>query len=329
MAKDLSQPIREVVLTVQASEAEMRLDHFLGDRIFWRSRTDLQHRIKTGTVLVNDGRAKPSTRLHARDVVRVKVRPEDMPDQDPSTIDVDVLFEDDAMIVVDKQAGLVVHPTGRHVYDTLMNALHLRYRDDDVEPHVVHRLDRNTSGVLVVAKSFATKQVLQDAFQNREPDKRYLALCVGTLDAGLEVDAPLGRDEEAEIRLKMCVRDDGQPSRTAVEVVERFDTHTLVRAKPITGRQHQIRVHLAHIGLPIVADPLYGDPRSVGGDPDGEPLLRRQALHAAELRITHPVSGEEMEFATPLPEDMAACVEVLRGGGTLHLLADEQSSRWA
>lgn len=335
MARDLSQKLRELVIHVEPGENEMRLDHFLGERVFWRSRTDLQSRIKAGTVLLNGSGSKSSSRVKTGDTVTVMIRPEDLPDQDPSTIPIDVLFEDESIIVVNKQADLIVHPTGKHVYDTLMNALHLRYRlsgeaDQGVEPHVVHRLDRNTSGVLVVAKTQEAKQALYSAFSNRRVGKSYLALCEGTVadDKG-EIEQPIGPDTESHIRIKMAVRPDGQASRTSWEVVERVPGHSLVKVRLHTGRQHQIRLHLSWLGHPILCDPLYGDPRSVGlaEEPDA-PILDRQALHASEISIEHPVTGEVMEFHAPFPKDMEKCLDHLRSDRHLDHLADHQSSRW-
>ncbi len=330
MAKDLSQFLQEVKFQVKDEDVDLRLDHFLVDKIFWRSRSDLQARIKRGAVLLEGKTTKPSSRLKLGDEVVVIVSPEDLPDQDPRDITIETIFENDQVIVVNKQAGVLVHPIGRHVYDTLMNALHLRFRHEgkNTEPHVVHRLDRDTSGVLVVAKNQEAKQHLQQIFQNRHPRKEYLALVEGVIqeDKG-EITASLGPDEKAEIRIKMCVRKDGQKCRSLWHVVERFPHHTLVRVAIETGRQHQIRLHLRHIGFPVVADPLYGDPRSVGRLGE-EPILERQALHAALLELQIPGAPGAQEFQAPLPQDMADVVEILRAGESLVQSRDVQSSRW-
>lgn len=335
MPKDLSQFLEEVRLPVGRDASGERLDLFLTDKIFWRSRTDLQNRIKRGKVLVNERRAKPSTRLQTGDEVCVIVEPSDLPDQDPAKIALDILHEEAGFVVVAKQAGLVVHPTGRHVYDTLMNALFLRYREngeteEGVEPHVVHRLDRDTSGVICVAKNFAVKKNVSEQFEARTPRKGYLALVEGRFpEDPVDCNAPIARDLKAEIKLKMCVQEDGLASHTRFEVVENFREHALVRCLPKTGRQHQIRVHLAHLGHAILCDPLYGDPRSLGFDAEAEPLLERQALHAETLSLLHPEKANEtISFRAPLPPDMSAMAEGLRGDGHLVFLRDVQSQRW-
>ncbi|MFT7617779.1 MAG: 23S rRNA pseudouridine1911/1915/1917 synthase [Planctomycetota bacterium] len=330
MAKDLSKYLEEVRFVAGEKDCELRLDHFLMGKIFWRSRSDIQDRIKKGKILLRGAKSKASARLKLNDEVIVVITQEDLPDQDPRSIEINLIFENDEVVIVNKQAGVVVHPIGRHVYNTMLNALALRFKKAQTgeHPHVVHRLDRDTSGVLVVAKTQAAKKTLQEVFEERHPRKEYLAIVEGVIkeDEG-EINAPLGRDDKADIRLKMCVREGGQTSRSHWFVEERFAAHTLVRVRIETGRQHQIRVHLLHLGFPVVADPLYGDPRSVGlfGE---EPLLERQALHAALLQIKVPGTPIESEYCAGLPEDMNSVIEALRRGETLTKSRDVQSSRW-
>ena len=330
MTRDLSKFLEEVRFVVPPEDADLRLDHFVVDKIFWRSRRDLQDRIRKGRILLRGAHSKPSARLRAGDEVIVLVSPSDLPDQDPGSIDLSLLLENDQVIVLNKQPGVLVHPTGRHVYDTLMNALHLRFRDQGQreEIHVVHRLDRNTSGVLVFARNLQAKQALQHAFETAHPRKEYLAVVDGLMasDRGT-IEEPIGPDDKAEIRLKMCVRPDGLPSRTHWQVEERFDAHTLVRVRIETGRQHQIRVHLRHLGHPVLCDPLYGDPRSVGA-PGEEPVLERQALHAELLEMDLPGREGTTQCRAPLHRDMEDVIALLRAGVALRAGRDIQSARW-
>ena len=332
MAKDLSRFLQEVRFWVTGEDQDLRLDHFLVDKIFWRSRSDLQNRIKRGKVLVNGKPSKPAARLKKTDEVVVVVTPEDLPDQSPRDVPIDVLYENDAALVLNKQPGVLVHPIGRHVYDTVMNALHLRYQESSltaITPQVVHRLDRDTSGVLVIAKTMDAKRQLQKIFQDHLPRKKYLAIVAGRIEAdeGL-IDAPLGPDEQAEIRLQICVRPDGLRALSRYQVLERFAAHSLVRVEIETGRQHQIRVHLKHLGHPILCDPLYGDPRSLGRR-DEDPVIERQALHAERLDIEIPGEAAERSFEAPLPADMAALLAILRAGDEPYPSRDIQSSRWS
>ena len=334
MVHDPSRPLERVRIVVGSDDEGLRLDHFLMDRVSWRSRTELQGRVRKGQILVNGAVVKAATRLRAGDEVLLIVQKQDLPDQDPSTIDLCILHEDEDLVVLNKQPGLIVHPTGGHVLDTIISALFLRYRlmgeaARDVVPQVVHRLDRNTSGVLVLAKSAAAKRVLQEQFEGRRPEKRYVAVVAGgpAADTG-EIDAPLTRDLFGEIKIRMKVAADGLPSRTGFEVVERFADSSLVRCRLFTGRQHQIRVHCAHAGFPLHADPLYGDPRDVGFHEDEGPVLRRQALHAESMEIEHPRTGATIRFFAPLPEDLDRFIAGLRAGRRVAHFDDHQSATW-
>ncbi|HGY92824.1 MAG TPA: RluA family pseudouridine synthase [Planctomycetes bacterium] len=332
--RDLSLPLKRFVFRVEDEEDGLRLDHALMDRIHWRSRSDLQARIRRGGVLVNEQPAKASRRLQTGDEIAVLIRPEDLPDQDPARVPLSVLHEDEDVIVLNKAPGVLVHPIGRHVLDTLVNALWLRFKKSGetgrgVEPHVVQRLDRNTSGVLILAKTRAAKIALQDVFENRLAQKTYLAWVEGRpdVDAG-SIRAPLARDQEGEIRIRMKVDPAGAPSHTEFEVLERHPDASLVRFHLHTGRQHQIRVHAAHLGHPLLADPLYGDPRDVGVEGDAEPRLGRQALHAERLVLPHPSGRGDLDIRAPLPNDLSSLGEGLREGLGLKRFEDRQSGTW-
>lgn len=322
MPRDLSEPLKDVSFVVQTDEEGMRLDAWLQSRVSWRSRTDLQRRIRRGSVRVDGRTARKSHRLRAGQRITVDV------DEGPATaevpvdeIPIDVLFEDESIIVINKAPGTVCHPVGRHVMDTIINALHVRHhRGEGVRgeqaPMIVHRLDRDTSGVLVLAKSERARKDLGRDFEDRKVEKTYLAVVAGPVrEARGTIEEPIGPDPDAEIRLKVACVEDGKPSRTDWELVRRTDLISLVRCYPRTGRQHQIRIHLATIGHPILCDRLYGDPSPVTAgvldadarDPD-RVLLDRQALHAERLVIRHPVTGETMHLSAPLPTDMAGLI---------------------
>ncbi|MCK4871704.1 MAG: RluA family pseudouridine synthase [Phycisphaerales bacterium] len=318
-----------------------RLDKYLADRIPYMSRSALQRLIASGAVTVNGRASKPSTSLHQGDEVRVIVPPppsKDIPAQD---IPLDILFEDEHMIVVNKQAGLIVHPARSEKSGTLINGLayHLQHRSAGrlssvgeayARPGVVHRLDRNTTGVIVSAKTDEAHWRLGTQFQDRTTDKRYLAVVHGRLDPPADIiDLPLGHHPRRDkgYREKYVVRHDdaSKPSVTIYRVREYYQGYTLVELEPKSGRTHQLRVHLSYLGYPIVGDDMYGgkpvclDDLAGGGldvpdglEAGGSVVMGRQALHAALLTVAHPMTGERMTFQAPLPADMARLIRVLR-----------------
>lgn len=323
MAIDPAKPF-DLSFTVMPTQDRMRLDLFVRAMIPSMSRTRIQLRINENRVEVN-GQVRPANwRVLLGDAVLVRCNiPEEGADAG-RRIPLDIVHEDDDILAINKQPGLIAHPVGKHRHDTLLNALYWRCRDalrPGESVNLVNRLDQYTSGLLLAAKHAGAKRILQEDFENRIPEKTYLALCRGHVrdDAGI-IDLPIGPDTESGDRCRMAVRSDelGRESRTAYAVAERFAAgFTLVRLKPHTGRQHQLRVHMQAIGHPLVADVRYG-----GGcrleimEPDGETTrLERFALHAAELVFRHPADGREMRLSAPLAEDMAAALEALRRGG--------------
>ncbi|MHC4470709.1 MAG: RluA family pseudouridine synthase [Planctomycetota bacterium] len=311
---DLSKEKEEAVFTVRGDEAGLRLDVFLKARVPWRSREHLKERIRDEEVLVNGRGAKASAAVRAGDEVRVTLARRGVP-FDPATIPLPILYEDEVIVVLDKPAGYVVHPVGRHQMDTIINALHHRYRrpDDparDVVPKLAHRLDRFTSGVLLVAKRDDIRSELGRQFADREVSKEYLAIVMGRPDPERgEVEAPIGKNPHSPNGLPMMVKDDGEPSLTLYETERDLGEWTLVRFRPMSGRTHQIRVHAQWLGTPLVADAMYGD-----GEPlvaDGEVLLDRYPLHSARLEFRHPVRDERMSIEATLPEDMRRAIEAL------------------
>ncbi len=297
-----------------------RLDRFLAAAHPEWSRSHCRALIADGHVQVNSGPCKPSTTVSAGDRVTV-----DEPAPRPSEvaaqpIPLSILYEDEHLLVVDKPPGLVIHPAAGNPDGTLVNAL-LHHCDDlsgigGVErPGIVHRLDKDTSGVLVVAKSNSAHQRLSRAFRWREVGKTYLGVCYGIPDPREgAIDAPIGRHPRD--RQRMAVRDDGRDSRTLYSVREVLAGTAVVSFELVTGRTHQIRVHMSHVGHALVGDPVYSG-RQWRSLPEAEAqracrTFPRQALHAFKLIITHPITGEQLAIEAPIPEDLAALIESLR-----------------
>ena len=299
------------------------------------SRATLRRAIDAGQVRVEGVVSKPSLRLRAGN--EVVVQTVDVPREGPAPQDIalSILHEDDAIIVVDKPAGMIVHPAKGHWEGTLASALAHHFgplsgRGGPTRPGIVHRLDRDTSGVIVVAKNDQAHDALAAQFKARQVEKEYLAIVAGVPDRDRDViDEPIG--DHPTHREKKAIRRDDASARVALteyEVVERFVGYALVRARPRTGRTHQIRLHLAHVGYPVLCDRLYGGrariteleliPRDkIRQDkPAAEaaevPLLERQALHAHRLAFAHPGSGERLQFEAPLPADFGRTLAALR-----------------
>lgn len=324
-------------------DLKCRLDKYLTSRIAFMSRSQLQHLIQSGGVTVNGREARPATKLRRADSVEVVVPPPPSNEIMPQQIDLDVLFEDEHLIVLNKRPGIIVHPARAEKSGTMVNALSWHFRHvsggelsplgaDDARPGVVHRLDRNTTGCIIFAKTEEAHWKLGRQFEFREVDKRYLAVVQGRVEPdGFVIEKPIGphRSKEKGYREKMVVRHDelGKPSVTIVRVRERYrvpervvgdQDFSLVELELKTGRTHQIRVHLSEGGpggrWPIVGDDMYGG-RPFARDAEGEDVvIDRQALHAALLAFQHPLTGETMSFVAPLPADMRRLIETLRGG---------------
>ena len=305
----------EARFTAGEPDAGSRVDTFVQARDAYFSRSRAAALAREGRVTVNGRAVKPSAIVRSGDVVVVVVPPPSPLDLAPQDIPVGIVYEDDHLVVVDKPAGLTVHPAPGHPDGTLVNALLALVADlpgiGGVErPGIVHRLDKDTSGLIVVAKTDAAHRSLSRQMKERSVQKSYVALTTGTMrDDDGEIDAPIGRHPKH--RKKMAVVEEGRAALTRYRVMERFDgphgRFTLVEAHPVTGRTHQIRVHLASIGHPIVGDAVYGR-RS--------PLVPRHFLHAARLEIALPPDETERKtFESPLPDDLADALSELRRAG--------------
>jgi 23S rRNA pseudouridine1911/1915/1917 synthase len=287
------------------------------------SRARVQALVEEGRVRVDGHVAKKSDRLKAGQEIEVRVPPPEALDALPEDMPLDIPFEDSSILVVNKPAGMVTHPAPGHPTGTLINAL-LAHTDDlsgiggKLRPGIVHRLDRYTSGLMVVAKTDRAHHALSEALQRREIKRLYVAASWGHLsESPLEVIAPIGRDP-AE-RKRMAVVENGRYAVTRLRVVERWLGAELLRVALGTGRTHQIRVHLAHIGHPVVGDTLYGAgwERGIGGKAQQwaktlSQKVERQFLHSWRLSFAHPVSGEVMRFERPLPDDLQTWAEWAR-----------------
>ncbi|WP_237060512.1 23S rRNA pseudouridine(1911/1915/1917) synthase RluD [Microbulbifer sediminum] len=308
----------ELELEVPAQMAGLRLDQAAAELIPDYSRARLQAWIKGGQLTV-DGRAvRPRDKLFGGERLKLKAELERAGEWRPEKIDLRVIYEDESLLVLDKQPGLVVHPAAGNPDGTLLNGLlhHCPQLEKIPRAGIVHRLDKDTSGLMVVAKTLSAQAGLVEQLKQRTVSRQYDAIAQGKITAGGTVNAPIGRHRQN--RLKMAVLSHGgKEAITHYRVQERFRAHTLVRCHLETGRTHQIRVHMAHIRHPLVGDPLYGGRPRVPPEA-ADALLQelrhfpRQALHAAQLALVHPGSGEDMHWSTPMPADMLHLLELLR-----------------
>lgn len=294
-----------------------RLDQALAELVPEYSRSRLQQWIKAGFVTL-DGRVPVvRERVRAGQSVCITAELQDETAALPENIPLEIVFEDAALLVINKPAGLVVHPAAGNPAGTLLNAL-LHYDESLVQlprAGIVHRLDKQTSGIMVVARTLTAHKNLVEALQARTVKREYQAVVNTVLTAGGTVDVPIGRHPVD--RKRMAVVSGGREALTHYRVAERFRAHTLVDVQLETGRTHQIRVHMAHLRTPIIGDPVYGGRlRLPGGATDqlrtALQQFRRQALHARRLALPHPVSGEDMAWETALPDDMKNLIAVLR-----------------
>jgi 23S rRNA pseudouridine1911/1915/1917 synthase len=292
------------VYNLIADEPGVRLDRYVCDKLAELSRTSIQKLIADGYITVNDQIAKAGLKLNAGDRLEVVLPPAPPSPLTPEAIPLNILYEDDDLLVVDKPAGLTVHPAPGHPAHTLVNAIlarfpHLVALSDSLRPGIVHRLDRDTSGVMVVAKNSLAQTKLVEQFKARSVAKAYLVLVKGKLtpENGV-IEAPIGRDPRN--RKRMAVVAKGREARTEYRVIKYIGGYTLLEVMPETGRTHQIRVHFSAIGYPVVGDKVYGVK---------SPFLSRQFVHASRLGFHLPSTGKYMEFKSELASDLAQALK--------------------
>jgi 23S rRNA pseudouridine1911/1915/1917 synthase len=316
---------RVELLVAPEDEGSARLDTFLAARLDV-SRSRAAAWIEEGKVTVNGRAPKKRDRPAPGDRVEVRIPPPEPSGVAPEDIPLAIVYQDADLAVIDKPAGLVVHPAAGHRTGTLVNALLHAVGDLSgiggvLRPGIVHRLDKDTSGLLLVAKNDDAHRALSDELKQRKIRRAYLTACWGHLPQdAVTVDAPIGRHSTE--RKRMAVGPEGRHARTHFRRLERWKAADLLRAELETGRTHQIRVHLLHLGHPVVGDRTYalGREKGVSGPERSWAIalarrVPRQFLHATEIRFLHPRTGEEMRFESPLPEDLATAAEWARGGG--------------
>ncbi|MDG2525801.1 23S rRNA pseudouridine(1911/1915/1917) synthase RluD [Stenotrophomonas sp. HITSZ_GD] len=297
--------------------AGRRFDAVLAELFPEFSRSRLAEWIKSGDALLDGSPARPRDAVKGGEVVTLQAVLETQTHAVPQDIPLDVLYEDAQVFVIDKPAGLVVHPGAGNPDGTLVNALLHRDPALSALPRagIVHRLDKDTSGVMVVARTLEAQTALVEQLSARQVHRQYLAVVVGALVSGGTANAPI--DRHPRDRLKMAVREDGREAVTHFRLRERFRAHTALECRLETGRTHQIRVHMAHLKHPIIGDPLYGGPLKLpkGATEELAAELRgfkRQALHAETLEFAHPVSGEPVRASAPVPADLKRLMDALR-----------------
>jgi 23S rRNA pseudouridine1911/1915/1917 synthase len=281
------------------------------------SRSRLKAWLLVGSVLVDGAQWRPRDRVRGGENVVVTVNAEPTVHAEPEAMALDVVYEDADLLVINKPAGLVVHPGAGNASGTLLNGLlaHAPQLESLPRAGIVHRLDKDTSGLLLVAKSLPAHTALVRDLAERRVSRQYLAICSGVLTGGGTIDAAI--DRHPVDRTRMAVRDDGRPAVTHYTVVERFRAHTCVKVALETGRTHQIRVHFAYRRHPLVGDPVYGGRLALPAGAseslrDALRTFRRQALHATRLELRHPVTGEELVFEAPPPADFQSLLRTLR-----------------
>ncbi len=316
---EVDQKVVQQRAVVPADLGGTRLDQIAQALFPEYSRTQLQNWIKTGDLQVDGRTLRPKDKLYGGETLNLSAVQEVQGDWQPQAIALDIVYEDEQILVLNKAAGLVVHPAAGNWDGTLLNALLHHCPEQDKLPRagIVHRLDKDTSGLMVVAKTLQAQNSLVAQLQDRSMGREYEAVAIGQMTGGGMVDAPIGRHPTHRTKMAVVNGSAGKPAKTHYRIVERFSKYTHVRVKLETGRTHQIRVHMAHIRHPLLGDSVYAGGFKTPANASAElvDVLRafpRQALHAASLTLVHPASGETMTWSTPLPDDMQHLLTALR-----------------
>ncbi|HXF04163.1 MAG TPA: RluA family pseudouridine synthase [Blastocatellia bacterium] len=312
------------VITVNATEVGERLDQYLARKVLTLSRTRLKNLIADQSVLVNDQPVKPSYRVRSGDIIEIELPPPPVLELIPEPLPLDIVYEDDDLIVINKPAGMVVHPGAGVNRGTLANALAYYFQQlpragGGIRPGIVHRLDKETSGLMVVAKSDLAHERLAEQLQHRQVQKLYQALVIGQVGPvghRGRVDQPIGRHPRHRTMMAVRPRGKGREALTLYRVVELIGEFSLLEIEIKTGRTHQIRVHMAWLGFPVVGDAVYGRDRLTRiKSPEvrrAVDALGRHFLHATRLHFAHPRTGAPLEFASPLPRELETFLAYLR-----------------
>lgn len=294
--------------TFVVKDEKGRIDKYLAEKLKEASRSQIQGWIKEELVSVNKESVKANYKIQPDDEIQIDVPEPVEIDAEPEDIPIDIIYQDSDVAVINKPQGMVVHPSVGHYSGTLVNALLYHIKDlsginGKIRPGIVHRIDKDTSGLLMVAKNDQAHEILAEQLKDKKAKREYVALVHGVIphEKGT-IDAPIGRDPKN--RKKYAVVDNGKPSVTHFEVIERFTDYTLVKLVLETGRTHQIRVHMDYIGHPLAGDPMYGPRKTLKGN--------GQFLHAKSLGFTHPTTGEEKYFETPIPPVFEETIDILR-----------------
>lgn len=312
-------------LIVAAVRQKIRIDAYITQQLKWLSRSRIKNLIKEDKVLVNGSPIKPSYIVQSDDRIILLIPPVKKLEAKPQDIPINIIFQDEYLLLINKAAGMVVHPAFGNYENTLVNALLYHIKDLSgingvLRPGIVHRLDKDTSGILIISKDDNTHRELSKQFASRTMEKEYLALVLGTpKEKAGTIDRPLARSRSN--RKKMAPSEDGKNAVTNHEVLERFPLLSYVKVKPVTGRTHQIRAHFASIGCPVFSDDLYGgrkknlkkfNKRELEWFDSLLKILPRQALHAASITFTHPVLKKKIRFEAGLPGDFKNAIEFLK-----------------